>query len=301
MSPSGLPIVPGGIPPEVPYLKLPRVASLFAARATRLRELAAGHAAPDWLLLLARLCEAQHAAAGELHRRGPDVLEFERTTPLAALDWRARPEWRSALDIILTKVSEDSGPPLPAPAQAAIARLRAASDGERVEWAARAIGDVDEDEAEAEAAEVAVRPFLAAALQVLFSAQAEHLPATAIARVEADCPVCAAPAVAGLVMGDEKVRYLSCSLCGSAWHRVRVQCVTCNQPGGVSYYTIDDGSAEGCKAEACSHCHSYLKLFYQEQRPAAEPLADDAATIALDLLLGEAGYARGGVNLLVAA
>jgi FdhE protein len=34
--------------------------------------------------------------------------------------------------------------------------------------------------------------------------------------------------------------------------------------------------------------------------PAADPLADDAATLALDILLGDAGYARCGVNLLLA-
>ncbi len=33
--------------------------------------------------------------------------------------------------------------------------------------------------------------------------------------------------------------------------------------------------------------------------PQAEPFADDAASIALDLLVAEEGYARGGVNLFL--
>ena len=55
------------------------------------------------------------------------------------------------------------------------------------------------------------------------------------------------------------------------------------------------------KAEACGACHTYLKLFYREERPAAEPVADDLATVALDVLLGEEGFARGGVNLSLVA
>jgi len=112
--------------------------------------------------------------------------------------------------------------------------------------------------------------------------------------------VCASPAVAGVVTGDDKVRYLSCSLCASAWHRVRVQCATCGSPSEVSYYSIEERSDDGVKAEACGTCQTYVKLFYEEQRSGVEPAADDAATLALDLLMGERGFARGGVNWLVA-
>ncbi len=56
---------------------------------------------------------------------------------------------------------------------------------------------------------------------------------------------------------------------------------------------------DAAKAEACDRCHTYLKLFYLEQNPRAEPFADDVATLSLDLLMSEAGYARSGVNLFL--
>jgi FdhE protein len=96
------------------------------------------------------------------------------------------------------------------------------------------------------------------------------------------------------------VRYLTCSVCASSWHRTRVECATCGAPGKVSYFAIDHPSAKGVKAEACSACGTYLKLFYREERPEAEPVADDLATLALDLLMGDEGFARGGSNWFLA-
>ena len=46
---------------EVPPLLLPDPGKLFAERALRLRQLAAGHAMRDYLMLMAVVCEAQHA------------------------------------------------------------------------------------------------------------------------------------------------------------------------------------------------------------------------------------------------
>ena len=43
---------------------------------------------------------------------------------------------------------------------------------------------------------------------------------------------------------------------------------------------------------------SYLKILYQEKAPESDPVADDLATLALDMLVDEAGYSRAGPNLL---
>ncbi|HMX17540.1 MAG TPA: formate dehydrogenase accessory protein FdhE, partial [Rhodocyclaceae bacterium] len=51
--------------------------------------------------------------------------------------------------------------------------------------------------------------------------------------------------------------------------------------------------------ETCDDCHSYLKIVYQEKAPDADPVADDLATLALDILVYEAGYTRAGPNLLL--
>jgi FdhE protein len=310
MSQGPLPIVPGGIPPEVEYVRLPRLNVVFEARASRLRALSTGHVAADWLGALARLCDAQHRAAlvlANARGQGPrtagpasasrwhganeePAVAAGAGTPLGRIAW-GDSGWYGTLERILASMSRE---PLPGAARDAVARLQAADREVCAAWSAIVRGEADGD------LDPSLAPFLAAALQVRLAAMAEQLPASALARVESDCPVCAAPAVAGFVTGDDKVRYLSCSLCASAWHRVRVQCATCGSPSDVSYYAIEERSGDGVKAEACATCRTYVKLFYEEQRSGVEPAADDAATLALDLLMGEQGFARGGVNWLVA-
>ena len=80
---------------DVPALRPPRPASLFAERALRLRERAAGHAMRDYLLLLAVVCEAQHARAQRLPPIAlPDAGQIEqarsRGPPLQAAHARPR-------------------------------------------------------------------------------------------------------------------------------------------------------------------------------------------------------------------
>jgi FdhE protein len=261
----GLPVLAGGIPADVPYVCLPRTDVLFARRAARLRELANGHAAHEWLSAMAALAEAQDAA-------------------------RACAAWLPALGVILDRMGLA---PLPAPARAACAQLRTADRGRAAAWADALLCEDPEKRPPP-----GVVPFLTAALQVERAAFAARQSAAEIARALRDCPVCRAPAVAAIVRGDDRVRYLHCAMCGSAWHRTRIVCVTCGEPGGLSYFGID--GVPGVKAEACSACRTYLKLFYEEERPGAEPIADDLATIALDLMLGEEGLARGGTNTLLA-
>ncbi len=277
-----------GVPAEIPYLRLPRAPEVFGRRAARLRELASAHAAADWLEALARICDAQRLAAetvpGSLGGR-----DLARSHPLHFAEWRRDPVWRTALTVILTEMR---AAPLPRPAREGAVRLEAASPDEIEAWAdALLSGSTGPDPAAA--------PFLAAALQVHFGTLAEKIPAQVVERSAHGCPVCSSPPAAGLVMGDDKVRYLACSLCASEWHLVRVQCATCGSGASLSYLSIE-GDGEGVKAEACGACRTYLKLFYREKLPTSEALADDAATLALDLLVSEQGYARGGANAFVA-
>jgi FdhE protein len=53
------------------------------------------------------------------------------------------------------------------------------------------------------------------------------------------------------------------------------------------------------RAETCDDCHTYRKIFNQEHDFNVDPLADDLASLALDLLVGEAGYARASGNPLL--
>jgi FdhE protein len=278
----------GAIPGEVPPLVLPEPSEVFRRRAARLAELARGHASGDWLLALSRLAAAQGVALERAPADAPGSA-LAAAVPLRASGWRLAGSWRAGLGAIL---AEMRATPLPVPARAAIARLEYAAPSELESFAGALLrggpGPVD----------LAAAPFVAAALQAHFTALASRLDAAAVERSTDGCPVCGSPPVAAVVLGDDKVRYVACSLCSSRWHLVRVQCATCRATGGISYLAIEGGPG-GVKAEACGTCRTYLKVFYLEQRPGAEPLADDAATLALDLLVAEEGYARGGRNLFL--
>ena len=278
----------GAVPGEVPHLKLPSPAEVFRRRAERFADLSPGHAADDWLLALSRLCAAQGVALARAPADLPGGV-LPASVPLRASEWRLAGSWRAGLGAIL---AEMRAAPLPDPARAALARLEYAAPSELESFAGALLrggpGPID----------LAAAPFVAAALQAHFTALASRLAAAAVERSERGCPVCGSPPVAAVVLGDDKVRYVACSLCASQWHLVRVQCATCRATGGISYLAIE-GDSGGVKAEACGTCRTYLKVFYVEQRPGAEPFADDAATLALDLLVAEEGYARGGVNLFL--
>ena len=280
---------PEELPGEIEYLRLPRPAELFARRAERLRELAPENPLRDLLAALAELVDAQRAVAPRVGP-GPAPADLPLEVPLAAARLRRQPEWRAAIPSILGELRPGSWP---GPARAAMARLAAAAPVEIEALADEILAPPYRP------ADLAAAPFVAAALQVYFASHAALLAPSSVARTRSGCPVCGSPPVAGLVLGDDKLRYLACSLCGSEWNLPRIQCWLCRSTGGISFLAIE-GGPEGLRAEACSSCKAYVKLFYREQRPRAEPLADDLASLALDLLAAEEGWARSGVNLFLA-
>ena len=52
-------------------------------------------------------------------------------------------------------------------------------------------------------------------------------------------------------------------------------------------------------AESCHECESYLKIMFQEKDPYVEPVADDLASLFLDMELEEKGLFRSGLNPLM--
>ncbi len=109
--------------------------------------------------------------------------------------------------------------------------------------------------------------------------------------------MCGCPPLAGVVLGDEKLRYLTCTLCGSEWYRPRIKCAHCDSTAGITYFSLE--GLPGVKAEVCDACGRYLKLFYLEDRPAVEVVADDLATFPVDVLVSEKGYRKAGLNLFL--
>ena len=186
------------------------------------------------------------------------------------------------------------GPGLPEKARDAIRRLE--DGGEAVEALADAVlaGRVTPDVAPDA---LATAPFVGAALQAWYGVLAAGVDPATVPPAERGCPLCGSPPVAGVVLGDDRVRYLTCALCAAQWYVPRIRCTSCQASETVSYLEIEGDP--GARAEACDACKTYLKLFDLAKRPGAEALADDVATLPLDLLVAEEGYARGGVNLLL--
>ncbi len=274
---------------EIPYLRPHPGAALFTRRARRFEELADGHALAEFLRFCGRLSAAQAAAFGVA-----TVPGAERALPAARpLDAAAPPGdgWVAALRTIAAGLESA---PMPVEACAALDRLAVMGDEELAVLAsailARQFAGLD----------LAEVPFAAAALQVEFAARAARVRPAGLERGERRCPACGSPPVAGVVLGDDRLRYLECSLCGSQWHVTRVKCSACGSTARISYLALE-GAAAGVKAEVCEGCRAYVKLFYLEARPSAEPAADDVATVALDALVCEQGYARNGLNLLLPA
>jgi FdhE protein len=79
---------------------------------------------------------------------------------------------------------------------------------------------------------------------------------------------------------------------------VRITCSQCLATAGIAYHSIEGGLA-AVRAESCGQCHTYRKILYQEKDPEVEPVADDLASLALDLLMTEEGWHRGSGNPLL--
>ncbi len=272
-------------------LLLPDPASLFPARAARLEELAPGHAAEPWLSFLACLARGQERAWREVRPR-PGHPALPAATPLEAFSRGQDESWRAMLRVVLGAVRPLA---LPEAARAAAGRLERAPEAALARGARGLLAGEPPDLAEA--------PFLGAALAAWFTCRAAALPLPlASAGPAGACPCCGAPPLAGVIHGDERLRYLACGLCGVEWYLPRSLCSGCGSGEHVAYLALEEGPP-GVKAEACGGCGRYLKLFDRATAHRAEPVADDAATLVLDLLLAREGrgYRRAAGNPLAPA
>jgi len=296
-------IQPGTIeapPGEIPFLLLPE-RNTFQSRAARLSALAEGHALADYLRFLAALARAQHGSLSLFrHVLLPEAQELERCRehgmpPLGTRGWDRDPVWREALRSILMELEAGA---LPETTRATIARLKDTDDAS-LERVAETLLPGDNHEK----LDRAAIPFIGAALQAYWLHLVTTLGAGAFGRLEIPhlCPACgSAPMVSAVRIGasDHGLRYLTCPLCNMQWHAVRIKCVFCDTTKGIGYYGIEGGSA-AVKAESCDTCHGYLKILYREKDPNVDALADDVASIALDVLMAESGLTRRGTNFFL--
>jgi FdhE protein len=288
-----------GVKAPEPILQ-PDPAVRFSATAARLDALAPGHAMADWLGFMARLSWAQHEAA--LTSAPPPPLAATdlaranalRRPPLAPDLYRRDGQWRDGLAVLLAAVD---GPAAPQPARDEARRLGQAG-ADAVEGLADRFleGAVSAEEAGAAL-------YVAAALQVHYTRAAAALPASALQLlpVRGECPACGSTPVAGVITATGPtpgVRYLSCSLCSTAWNHVRAVCITCEDSRDLSLKAIEGGPG-AVVAETCGACKTYAKMLYRAKDTQADPYADDLASLSLDLVLSQDGWFRHAPNPLL--
>ena len=283
---------------EAAPILLPVTASLFGDRASRFTTLALEHSLSEWLNFLARLSHAQQDALNALTEIPlPDaaLLEQAKTHGMPPLDPATRPAaWRDALRQIARSLSDGDAP---ATARTALESLLAAPDDALENLAETLLNG------EPSATDAALLPFVGAALQVAYTKHASQLAATQLQKIDAHgvCPCCGSLPVASVVRlgaAINNLRYLHCSLCNTEWNVPRATCTVCDTDKEVALHEVE-GSKGAVRAETCDSCKSYLKIVYQEKDPQVDPVADDLASLGLDMLVDEAGYLRSGPNLLL--
>jgi FdhE protein len=277
-----------GTAPAAAFLTLPDPAMLFKARARRLETLAEGNPFGDFLRFMATIAGAQDGAiaaarpltalsAAGVAKAGPLL---DRGLILAAGEWR---------EILAALADRLAAAAMPGEAAGELRALAGKPAASAIEFAGRVL---DRHITPEEAAEAV---FVMAALQVAWTRRAAAVaPEAVFPRETVLCPLCGAAPVASLVgaAGERQaLRFLVYSLCAAEWRYVRIKCTTCGSTEGIDYHSVA-GHAAPAKAEACSACNAYSKIVYAETDPWAEPLADDLASLALDVLMSEGGWRR---------
>ena len=295
----------------IPRIRLPDPGSLFSSRAARLRKLSEGHPIADYLRLMAAVAEAQQEALETFpeslatcfgcsqHEERLQQARQHGMPPLHAAAWPRDSHWQVMLRGLCATIAAMPG--FPDAVAATCERIRQLP-AEMLDRQADLLLGAATSDVDAQAA-----PFIMAALQVYWTrlvcslsldAVSEHVGSVDVPGV---CPACGTLPVASVVRAEKAYqgyRYLHCSLCATEWHLVRVKCSHCESTEGIHYHSIEGGSS-AIRAEACDRCKTYRKICYQEQDMAVEPVADDLGSLALDLLMSEAGFHRTSGNPLL--
>lgn len=274
---------------QQPTLLFANPKNLYERRIKRLRELAENHPLSEYLTFVVQLVEAQQQilASNPLPKLN---LKFNAIRPLDNHRWQRDAKWREYLTALLEQIEPQANEQM----LGTIDWLKKAANEEIEQLADKLLNEeyaqVGSDKA----------VFIWSALSLYWLQLAQQLPQHTQAESGDDlhyCPVCnSAPVTSVIHFGAAQgLRYLHCSLCESEWHIVRAKCTNCNQSKELDYWAIDKDQAE-VKSESCGECHSHLKILYQEKNPHVEPVADDLASLFLDIELEEKGFSRSGLN-----
>jgi FdhE protein len=291
---------------DTPLLVVMPERHVFLDRAARLAHLSASQPESGWLKFCAQLAQAQVDAMDVLKSSEDGVRSSKASSslnesvvqesfkhgmpPLSVSSWQPDTRWSTVLSVLTTAMKKQ---PLANGARAALDRLSALSLGEQQKQA-RAMLDAAEDQVSPDLA-----PYIGATLQLLWVHDAQAVKAfTHLHKGENGlCPVCGSHPVSSVLrVGDrDGHRYLVCSLCASEWYAPRARCTNCDTPKEVS--RLGETGESLVQGECCDDCGGYIKIMFQSKDPQMDPVADDLATLSLDLAMASEGYQRTGRNL----
>ena len=109
------------------------------------------------------------------------------------------------------------------------------------------------------------------------------------------CPVCGSlPAIS--ILKGEGARYSLCSHCSCQWKVDRLSCSVCgSKEQGELQYFCGEGE-ETIRIDLCDACHHYIKTIDFRGLVGSDPVLEDLATLHLDVIAVQKGYARAVPN-----
>jgi len=276
---------------------LPQPKQVFSLRAKRLDFLAGngGNLAP-YLGLLSALVGLQARLADQLPAAVPlsaDRVRLARESRMPPIDRRplaTDPDLHAVLDRVL---AEAANLDMPEPARLALSAVTAAPLADRHWLLDNILSDQIPDDS------VAPHLFAAVAVQLHLARLAATLDAAQLVPIRTGvCPSCGGrPATSSVIGigGLDGVRYAACACCQTQWNEVRLTCLCCGSTKGISYRSVETIEAT-VRAEVCTECDSWVKILYQNKNHSLEPVADDVASLGLDLMMRDTDLRRGGFN-----
>lgn len=310
----------GGVA-KAPFALMPNPARLFKDRAGRFEALATGSRLQAYLTFMAGLARLQGELASERQAvevpaiafPSDEVIERARTASMPPIDRDGLAGLSGLRDAVRLFCDRAEALAKPAAAAEALGQVKTADD-ETIDWM---ISNVLSDSLPVES--IAHHLFVAAAVQVPMALTASAFDATKLVPVGTGaCPVCGGKPEGSMVIGvqgAEGARYATCACCSAMWNEVRVKCLCCGSTKGVGYRAVgEDDQAQSAssapnearsgsirddatvKAEVCDECHSWTKILYQNRNPSLDMVADDVASLGLDLLMKDTEYRRGGFS-----
>jgi FdhE protein len=111
------------------------------------------------------------------------------------------------------------------------------------------------------------------------------------------CPTCGArPLLSALTKADEgRRRSLHCGLCATQWNVKRLGCPHCGTEDEDKLAILEIDAVPDLRLDVCDNCRGYLKTWAGQGEIA--PYFSDWATLHLDAMAAERGYARLGDSL----